>query len=201
MGHDVVVAVFARAPVLGRVKTRLAKDVGDVVALQAHRDLLERTLAAVESWPTELWLAGDAAALTSLPAELVVRQQPAGDLGDRMLAAVASIVGRGVWAIVIGSDCPVMSAVYIASAVDALADENDVVFGPAEDGGYALVAMRNVHPQLFEGINWSTPQVLDQSLARAAALDLRVAILDTVWDVDSVADWRRWRHLRSTDGR
>jgi rSAM/selenodomain-associated transferase 1 len=199
MDHDVTVAVFARAPVLGEVKTRLARDVGEEEALKAHCEMLERTLEAVEigPWSTELWLAGDAAAFPISRAGVEVRLQAEGDLGERMLAAVASIIGRGAWAVIIGCDCPVMSAAYIDAAIDALRRDHDVVFGPAEDGGYVLVGMRSVHRRLFEGVSWSTSEVLAQSLAQASKHDLRVALLETLWDVDTVADWRRWCRLGS----
>lgn len=194
MVPDVTVAVFARAPVIGQVKTRLAQDLGAREALCVHRALLERTLAVVSAgaaWTAELWLAGDTDSMGEVA--LPVLAQVDGDLGQRMCASARDIVARGSWVVIVGCDCPVMSVAYIGQAIAALERGHDVVFGPAEDGGYALIGLRRSHPRLFDDIAWSTSSVLEQSLERAAELDLSVALLDMVWDVDTVEDWRRWR--------
>ncbi|MCX7204061.1 MAG: DUF2064 domain-containing protein, partial [Burkholderiales bacterium] len=73
----------------------------------------------------------------------------------------------------------------------------DVVFAPAQDGGYALVGLRREAPELFERVDWGTEQVMSQTLAHAQALGLTVRLLRTVWDVDTPADLRRWRALAS----
>lgn len=194
---DACVAVFARAPVRGTVKTRLAAVLGHDLALAVHRKLLRETLFNVldsDSYTVELWLAGDPASLAAEPDTLnvVLRQQVEGDLGERMLAAITQLTEAGCAAIIIGCDCPLMSRDYICAAVAALRD-HDLVVGPSEDGGYTLIGMCRPIAELFVDMTWSVRSVLKETLRRAAELDLQVARLDTLWDVDTVADWRRWR--------
>lgn len=199
MTIDTCVAVFARLPKLGTVKTRLAAVLGDDLALAVHRALLRETLDNVlnpESYALELWLAGDPEELDAglRVLNVVLRQQSEGDLGERMLATITQLTESGCRAIVIGCDCPLMSCAYLCRAKDALRD-HDLVLGPSEDGGYTLIGMNRPIPELFVGMSWSVTSVFRETLRRAAQLDLRVAQLDTLWDVDTVADWRRWRAL------
>jgi rSAM/selenodomain-associated transferase 1 len=199
--HDTCVAVFARAPIWGSVKTRLAAVLGNDVALAVHRELLRETLDNVldpGSYALELWLAGDPISLEAEPSPLNVelRQQLDGDLGDRMLAAITHLAEAGHHAIIIGCDCPLMNRDYVRRAASALHD-HDLVIGPAEDGGYTLIGMRRPIPELFVDMSWSVPSVLNETLRRAVELDLRVAQFETLWDVDTAADWRRWRALRT----
>ena len=182
-------AIFARAPVLGRVKTRLAKDVGDEAALAVYRELLALTLGRLGSpndhFRAELWLEGESSELDELAPRLAVHRQPGGDLGERMAAAFAD----GVSALV-GCDIPGIGAAYVRAALAALADA-DLVLGPTEDGGYCLVAMNEPHPEVFADIPWSTSAVLAATLDTARHLS--VTLLDTLWDVDEAEDLTRWR--------
>lgn len=182
-------ALFAKAPVLGAVKTRLAVAMGAGAALETHRRLLLETLARLApgrgAFAPELWLAGPLAAGAAWRRCLPVRQQPAGDLGTRMAAAFADGV-----TVLVGSDVPELAPAYVEAALDKLA-EADVVIGPTADGGYCLVAMREPRPALFEDIPWGTDAVL--AATRAAAGERALALLEPLWDVDDVADWRRWR--------
>ena len=124
--------------------------------------------------------------LLGLPA----KPQTEGDLGQRMLACFEDGVH-----VLVGGDCPLMSATYIEKAFDALV-EHDLVFGPTEDGGYVLLGMREPIPQLFRDIPWSTEDVLRVTIDVANALGLSVKCLDQVWDVDTKADYVRWLDLR-----
>ena len=182
-------AIFARAPVLGRVKTRLAKDVGDEAALAVYRELLALTLARLGSpnddFRAELWLEGESSELGEWAPRLAVHRQPRGDLGERMAAAFAD----GVSALV-GCDIPGIGVAYVRAALAALADA-DLVLGPTEDGGYCLVAMNEPHPEVFADIPWSTGTVLAATLD--ASRHLSVTLLDTLWDVDEAEDLARWR--------
>ena len=199
MTTDTCVAVFARAPKLGTVKTRLANALGDVLALEVHCTLLRETLDNVlnpDRYALELWLAGDSGDLEAEPGrpEVKLWQQVEGDLGERMLAAISQMTATGRQAIIIGCDCPLMSRAYLDRAAAVLQD-HDLVIGPSEDGGYTLIGMHRPISELFVDMTWSVPSVLQETLRRAAELDLRVAQLNTLWDVDTVADWRRWRAL------
>lgn len=181
-------AIFARAPVRGRVKTRLARDIGADAALAAYRELLEQTLERLApgrgDFAPELWLDGAPADLPR-PPPMPVHAQPPGDLGRRMAAAFESGV-----AAVVGSDIPDLTAGYVAGALSAL-DDADAALGPTADGGYCLIALREPCRALFEAIPWSTPRVLAATLA--AARHLRVALRPMLRDVDNGEDFRRWR--------
>lgn len=201
-----VLQVFAKAPARGRVKTRLAKAVGDDAALAAYREMVARTLATADEARSrgvvaaiELWCAPDA----SHP-DLVawarrhgasLHAQRGDDLGARMRHALAEALARGDVPILVGTDCPAIDAAYLASASAAL-DANDAVLGPVEDGGYALVGIaRDV--DAFAGIAWSTPDVMAATRASLERANARWAELPTLWDVDTAADLARWRSARA----
>lgn len=194
-----ILCIFARAPVHGTVKRRLAAGIGAVAALEAHVRLLGEALDRLTGIPaidTELWLAGPAASLDGiLQPGCVLRQQTDGDLGERMLGALTDALERAPKAVIVGSDCPDIDAAYVAGACERL-DRSDVVIGPAEDGGYGLIGARRdvvaALPALFRGMSWGTATVFETTLARARQAGLDVARLATVWDVDTETDWRRY---------
>ena len=189
------VAVFARAPERGRVKTRLVPALGEDGAFDAYVELAETTLVEVAKgdFDAELWFAGARNEGLVAWAErfgLRLVEQPDADLGERMLAAL-----RAGARAVVGTDIPRMSAAYIEDALRRL-EGADVVLGPVEDGGYCLIAMNAPHASLFRGIEWGAADVLARTLARAAEAGLRVELLVTLWDVDDVDDHARWREWR-----
>lgn len=94
--------------------------------------------------------------------------------------------------VLLGGDCPGQDRVFFQASEEALAT-HDLVIGPARDGGYTLLAAKKLHRALFEGIAWSTARVLEETLDRARALGLRVALLETLEDVDDAASWERAR--------
>jgi len=193
--------VFARAPVLGGVKRRLAADIGDAAALAAHIQLTEDTLerlAAVEGLETELWLAGEADAHVRrwLGAwQLRLRRQQGSDLGQRMANALARCHADGFQGLVVGGDCPPVDAAYARQAAEALG-EADVVLGPALDGGYGLVGTRQPLPQIFLDIPWGTNAVLQATLERIEEAKLSVRLLEPIWDVDTASDWSFYLQYR-----
>jgi len=192
--------VFARVPALGRVKSRLAAGVGAGAALGVYLELLAHTRAVVRAAgvPATVWLA-DVAGPVPTPAEtaewpaLPARAQPAGDLGARMSTAFAAAFAAGCARVaIIGTDCPGLHADHLAQAF-ALLEAHDVVLGPAADGGYYLLGLRQPQPALFRHQQWSTASVLADTLAAAARLGLRVALLPELHDVDNAADLAAWR--------
>ena len=198
---DPVLCLFARAPVLGGVKRRLAAAIGDEEALAAHCTLVEDTLNRLAHLPgvvTELWLddaAHPGAAAWARRWRVEVRQQRGGDLGTRMHQALCHGLARAGASLVVGSDCPAIDGDYVARAVAALTD-HDVVVGPARDGGYGLVAARRPVPELFRGIAWGTSSVLAESTAAAAAAGYSLARLAEISDVDTVTEWRAYLRSR-----
>jgi len=200
--------VFGRLPVRGQVKTRLASSIGADEALAVHVSLLESTLELAASLvPVRrcFCFAGDADAAGALTRDWLdrlrdtgwtLREQTGEDLGARMRQALQASLDEGAQRVVlIGTDCPVFGVQDLSEAFTALRT-SDVVVSPAEDGGYALVGVSRPAWQLFQGIDWGGPFVLEQTLARAAASGHGVALLRTVWDVDTVEDLARYRRLQ-----
>ncbi len=198
------VIVFAKVPRAGEVKTRLAANVGDAVALATHRQLLKRTLEQVARVPNvirELCIAGDDSAGEC--AQLARRfgfgltRQRGVDLGERMANAIAQGLSRGERVVLLGCDSPVIDAADIAEAIIVLATEDDtsVVLSPTEDGGYLLVGVAGELPPIFEAMKWSHPDVMLHTVGRLDAARRRYRLLRTLWDVDDAADWARWQTL------
>ncbi len=191
------IAIFAKAPVPGQVKTRLVPPLTPEEAATVARACLETTLRrfvpAVDAVFT-VFLDGDAdPALRALAQELRVPifPQVGADLGARLATAFRSLREGGASKILaLGSDSPTLDPAWIASAVAAL-DAHDVVIGPTEDGGYYLIGVRGTVEGIFEKIPWSTDGVARATLERAAALRLRVRQLPVWYDVDDVASLRR----------
>jgi rSAM/selenodomain-associated transferase 1 len=191
--------IFTKAAEPGLTKTRLIPGLGAVRAAAAHETLSERVFRAVVGSQLSIVLWG-ASAHPSLArwAEQYgwpLRRQRGDDLGQRMFHALASALADGAdRAILIGTDCPLMSAAYVAQAEAAL-DTADVVVGPAEDGGYVLIGLKRAEPALFRGIDWGTDQVLEQTLGAASQAHCSIAMLATLWDVDRPEDWQRFLAL------
>lgn len=191
--------VFAKRPMAGRVKTRLTPPFSPQDAAELYRRMLLDILAkCTRMGGTDLLLfyepgegAGPffqetAPGWTCLP-------QEGSDLGERLASAFRAAFERGYGAAaVVGTDSPDLPVEYVDRAFDLLAEASvDAVFGPTEDGGYYLLALKSLQSALFHDIPWSTGKVLECSLARAAEAGLRVALLPAWYDVDTVDDLRR----------
>ncbi len=196
-----IVIIFARVPRLGQVKTRLARSVGEHEALRVHRSLLGRTMQAaarVEGARVQLCVAGEdsegecAALAASCGAQLASQQGV--DLGRRMRHSIADALARGLRPILVGSDCPALTPQDIADGFDAL-EQFEAVFAPTEDGGYALVGARREIDCAFDRIVWGGPQVMRTTRERLGEARIRWGELRTLWDLDGLDDYRRWRAL------
>ncbi len=195
-----VLIVFAREPVPGRVKTRLAAAIGDIAAADAYSLMLEnvlnncRKLTGVE---TIVFWDCDATSLPLLENRYECRSklQAAGKLGQRMQAAFAEMFGSGCdHCCIIGSDSPDLPLAYIQEAFNRLTlPQTDAVFGPTHDGGYYLLGLSRLWPQLFENIGWSTPLTLRQSLDAAEKAGIKVALLPEWYDIDTLDDLEKYR--------
>jgi rSAM/selenodomain-associated transferase 1 len=196
---EVQVAILAKAPVAGLAKTRLIPALGPRGAARLQRQFTRaalHTAGAAGLGAVTLWCAPHAQhrffRALRRSTGLDCRVQPEGDLGARMHAAFVAHCAHGPL-LLTGTDCPPLRPAHLRQAAQALLDGADAVFHPAEDGGYVLVGLRRPQAALFEGMAWSTPEVMAQTRARAAALGLRVRELETLWDVDVPADLARWR--------
>ncbi len=192
------VVVFARRPEPGRTKTRLVPAVGErgaadlQRAMTAHTLGWARSLSARHGVAVELRWAGDDGQ-TAAVADIPSVPQGDGDLGDRMRRAIRDGLAEGHPAVlVVGTDCPSVTDAVMAEALSA-ARRHDLVLGPAADGGYYLLATGRPDPTLFQGIDWGTDRVLDQTLAAAWRRGLTVRLLETRSDVDRPEDLPVWR--------
>jgi hypothetical protein len=190
-----VVIVFLRAPEKGRVKTRLALDVGDDLALALYKTFVQTTLLAVEQsgmdhnicfFPAdrrmlvENWLGPDHAFMP----------QKGNDLGRRMGNAMAAVFDQGASkAILVGTDIPEIKDHLLLEAMDLL-DQNQVVIGPSFDGGYWLIGFQRDQfcPDLFFEIDWGTDTVFSATLEHCKAAKLSVGLLPTLQDIDCLED-------------
>ena len=192
----------------GQVKTRMIPWLGAREALRLHLALLEDSLrllragareagaapfvAFSENWepgrePSLAPLAGAAVGLPRLP-------QSGGDLGERLCGTFERLMAEGYRRVaVIGSDSPTLPAAILRSAFEALRLDADVVLGPAEDGGYYLVGASRLVAEMFKGIPWGTPAVLDATLEAAGRAAARVFLLPRWYDVDVPEDLDRLR--------
>ena len=190
------VMVFAKAP--GEAKTRLIPALGAAGAGALHRRLVMHCLRAARDsrlGPVELWCAPDTSDPFFRECErrlgISLWAQGEGDLGARMQRAFDAALVHAARAILIGSDIPALSAQYLRDAERALAGGDDVVIGPAEDGGYVLVGLSHCDPELFRGIPLGGPKVLPETRRRIAALGWRLSELPALWDVDRPEDLER----------
>jgi len=189
------VAILARAPIPGQAKTRLIPVLGADGAAALQRWLLQRVVAmalVADVGPITLWCAGDprhpdfalcrAYGAVGTVGAVTVRQQPEGDLGARMLMAMReSSTAAGT--LVIGTDCPALTANHLRQAAQTLRDTQAVVY-PAEDGGYVLIGMREPIKEAFEGVDWGTERVMEQTRQRLRSMDCHWDESFTLWDVD-----------------
>jgi hypothetical protein len=182
------IAILAKAPVPGFAKTRLIPAIGAHAAAVLQERLTERTVATARAaalGEVTLWCAPDMAHRSFRDLGAALCAQPDGDLGARMLAAFGARP-----ALVIGTDCPALTAQHLREAAAALAT-HDIVLIPAEDGGYVLIGARAPHPALFAGMTWSVRSVLTETRTRIAARGLTSHELPALWDVDTEDDLAR----------
>ena len=192
--------IFVRKAELGKVKTRLAATMGDEKALDVYKELLVFThnislgvkadkfvfyLNEIEK--IDLWSQGGYKKMS----------QCEGDLGEKMYNAFSSLFRNGYnQVMIIGSDCPELTTAIMEDAFKML-KHNDVVLGPANDGGYYLLAIKKIYAELFTDIYWSTEKVLSQTLAACTTAGLSFALLPKLTDIDTEANLCSMPHLLS----
>lgn len=190
--------VFTRAPCAGQVKTRLIPLLGAQGAADLHACLIHRCLQTVTGaglCPVELWCApssrdpffGDCRERYGV----ALHDQSPGDLGDRMHAALASVLERAEAAVLIGTDIPSIGASDLDAAFQALRQGRDAVVGPARDGGYYLIGLKQAEPRLFKRIPWGSSMVFRETVCRLQRLGMDWQQLCEHADVDTPDDYRR----------
>ncbi|MBI3020710.1 MAG: TIGR04282 family arsenosugar biosynthesis glycosyltransferase [Candidatus Omnitrophica bacterium] len=189
--------IFVKEPIPGQVKTRLAADIGVDAACHVYRRCVERTLERLSVLRDEMTLCVEPADATEriqlwLGSKWPALPQRGATLGERLADATNKIFTEGVQrVVVIGTDSPWIDHPLIEEAFAAM-EQADLVIGPARDGGYYLVGLARPTPGLFQGMPWSTSQVLDQTLGKARALGLSVSLLPEGYDVDQLTDLQQW---------
>lgn len=198
MNHDNLLLIFARNPELGKVKTRLAKTIGHEKALMIYIKLLEHTHAIADRvfadkaiFYAEKVQEFDILDYYKFPKFL----QKGEDLGERLERAFGQAFAQHYEKVIcIGSDCYELSAEIIEDAFTAL-DNNNVVLGPARDGGYYLIGMDRHYPHLFKDKHWSTSDVLLDTILDIKKLKLSYFLMPTLTDVDEEKDLGELRKL------
>ena len=199
MNETIAIAVLAKAPLPGFAKTRLIPALGTEGAALLHARLVEHSVAtacAARIGPVTLWGAPDEShpLFQAIGARLGVAlaRQGGGDLGERMLAAVAA---ADMPVLVIGTDCPALTADHLRMAADILRSGADAAIIPAEDGGYALIGLRAPAPTLFSQMRWSVPSVMEETRRRLRDLGMTWQEPVILWDLDLPEDIERLRQI------
>ncbi|MBD2777645.1 TIGR04282 family arsenosugar biosynthesis glycosyltransferase [Iningainema tapete] len=197
--------IFTRYPEAGKTKTRLIPALGAEGAASLHRQMTEHTLSQVRQlhidpphggFSFEVRYAGGDLQLMQdwLGTDLVYQSQGEGDLGQRMVRSLVAFESGTEQAVIIGSDCPGLNTQILAQAFKHLY-LHDLVLGPALDGGYYLIGLRCLIKELFTNIDWGTARVLQQTIDVAQQLNLSVADLPPLADVDRPEDLPIWEKI------
>ncbi len=200
--------IFARAPVPGRVKTRLIPSLGTAGAAAIYKQLLLHILSIANDARVGLV---DLCCTPSLKHPFFLRcaqkfqvnliNQIKGDLGSRMAHALNEALKEASQALLIGTDCPSLTVDDLREASDALEHGIDAVIGPAEDGGYVLIGLHKSVPDIFNHISWGTASVLDHTRDRLRELGWKWHELSEQWDVDRPEDVERLKREGYLQGR
>ncbi|MGF1479174.1 MAG: TIGR04282 family arsenosugar biosynthesis glycosyltransferase [Cyanophyceae cyanobacterium] len=192
--------IFTRYPEPGKTKTRLIPALGEAGAANLQQQMTQHTLKQAKELRSQrplsiqVYYAGGSSTVMQawLGPDLTYCQQGVGDLGQRMKQAFQSALAAGMERVVaIGTDCPDIDAAILAKALTAL-KQHDLVLGPAEDGGYYLIGLKRLVPELFTGIDWGTETVLRSTQHIAQTLGLTVYSLRLLNDVDRPEDLSIW---------
>ncbi|MFC1891566.1 TIGR04283 family arsenosugar biosynthesis glycosyltransferase [Thermodesulfobacteriota bacterium] len=198
--HSDRLIIFTRYPVPGKTKTRLIPLIGSLGAADLQRRLTEKTLktahqaASVSSIGIDIHFEGSSQKKMKqwLGSGLNYEYQRKGNIGDRMFQSFDDVFKKGCRkAVLIGTDIPGLEAEHLRKAFNAL-ERNDLVLGPSTDGGYWLIGL-NRPVDIFKGIDWSTSSVHKQTLSAAKDQGLKTQLIDTLTDIDTAEDLRRWR--------
>ncbi len=190
-----IICLMLKAPQKGRVKTRLAKKVGNTTALEIYQRLVEHQLRQLpRRWPKQIHYT-PRSALAKMEAWLGKGYhyipQCNGDLGKRMVHAMKDAFKNNASSVMfLGGDCPYITKTVLEEAKAAL-ERVDIILGPAKDGGYYLIGLRRVEPKLFCNIDWGEAQVFSQTIQRIQSLGLKYQKLKLLEDVDDLQTWDR----------
>ena len=193
--------IFTKSPVLGEVKTRLQPDYSPEQSLRIHKNLMLKTLELtkkLDGYDIELCCAPDRNTLFFLDCEnnfpISLSNQQGADLGERMAFSFSVALQTNEKVVVIGTDCPELDKNYLELAFETLEDV-DAVIGPAADGGYVLLGLKNFSPELFMDFSWGSDTVLAQTRQVLKDLSWSYKELGIMHDVDRPEDLLRYKDL------
>lgn len=201
--HDTVILLFAKAPVAGKVNTRLIPDIGVQAATKLQHDLIHQRLSMLKQ--------ADLCAVTLMCSSAVqddyfvhckqhypisLLAQSGTDLGERMLNGIKQALQQYKYCIVIGTDAPALDDVLISQAIERLKTGDEVVFVPAEDGGYVLVGVQKPYEFLFQDISWGSAKVMQQTRDKLNNNSVAFNELATCWDIDRLEDYHRYLTIK-----
>lgn len=189
---------FAKAPVAGRVKTRMISALSPEQSVELHCQLTEHCLEALlqtDAVDVQLWVGdqpehGFFQALKKAHPQITINEQQGGDLGERMYAMFAQTLENYDRVVLVGSDCPFIDVNYLNDAFAAL-DVAPAVIGPATDGGYVLIGLSKHDRQIFAGIDWGSSRVLSQTRKVLEDLQWSCIELPALPDIDRPEDLKR----------
>lgn len=187
--------VFAKAPVVGKVKTRLHSVLGEEGAASFHEqlvsDCMDKLLTAKLA-PVELWCSPDIRHPFFQKQTVPLFKQKGDDLGMKMGNALRGALTRCEQALLLGTDSPSLTENILKTGLNGLQEGLDAVIVPAEDGGYVAIGMRRVEDELFEDIDWGSNRVYEQTVNKLNRLGWNWRELETCWDIDRPDDLKRY---------
>ncbi len=196
--NNSALVIFAREPKLGKVKTRLARDVGEAEALRLYKSFVRQTLklaSSLKNLDRYIYYAGSNASMPFLRQfknRFILKQQRGGNLGTRMYNAFDHLFKAGYQkVIIIGTDCLEITKKDIQTAYKRL-DRADYVLGPTYDGGYYLIGAKLAHRSVFQGITWGTKTVFNQTKAKIVRCGKSLKVIPKKSDIDYLADLQRF---------
>ena len=196
---DTAILLFAKAPVEGKVNTRLIADIGVQAATQLQHDLIVQRLLMLTRanlCAVSLMCSPDVQhdyfvhCKEQYPITLLA--QSGADLGVRMFNGIKQALQQYKYCIVIGTDAPALDEVLISQAIERLKSGNEVVFVPAEDGGYVLLGLQKPYELLFQDISWGSAKVMQQTRNKLNDNNISFNELATCWDIDRLEDYQRY---------
>jgi hypothetical protein len=200
---DTVILLFAKAPIDGEVNTRLIPSIGVKEATKLQHDLTHqrlKTLTDAELCDVKLMCSPSVNHEFFIKCGMIYTvepwQQASGNIGVRMHDAVKHALVDYQYCIVIGTDAPALTLEMISQAIAVLKQGVEAVFVPAEDGGYVLVGLQQAYGFIFEGIDWGTERVMQQTRNKLDAEGVTYKELATSWDIDRYEDYQRFLSLK-----
>jgi len=186
--------LFAKRPQLGEVKTRLAQEIGDLLAVRFYKAFLEDTFSkmiefSLTAAKTRLFIfrpvSNDNFFQKSPLNKFNLRFQRGEDLGEKLSSAMRQLLPPHEKVVIIGADSPALPVAFIQAAFFLL-DQNEIVLGPSLDGGYFLIGMTKPILEVFEDIPWSTSAVFSQTIKKVRSLNLNLGLLPPWYDIDDL---------------